>query len=81
MSITFNYLLSMERYPNTVEVHGFHLGTDERVARGIIAEKMRTCRENDWPMVTMALMQNGGVVDTLYRDGKWHSQVEAERDY
>lgn len=72
-----NYVLSMERYPGTSEVcGGLHLGSNERLAREIAEEKMKVCRDNDWPMVTMAIILNGKVFDTLYRDGKWHNAVE-----
>lgn len=74
------YLLSMERHPGTSEVHGFHLGSIERIARQIIEEKMQTCRENDWPMVTMAIIFNGRIVDVLHRDGKWQSELWEDAD-
>lgn len=73
------FTLSIEQYPGKAVEHGFHLGTIERVAREICEDKMRTCRENGWPMVTMALIRNGKVFDVLHRDGKWqnlHLQVD-----
>ena len=70
------YILSLEREPGVTVFHGFHLGTIERLARQICEEKMRTCRENDLPMLTMGLMQDGKLVDTLYRSGVWHSDAE-----
>jgi hypothetical protein len=67
------YTMSIETKPGETYQHGFHLGTIERTAREIVQDKMRTCRENDWPAVTMGLLWDGKLVDTLYRDGTWHS--------
>jgi hypothetical protein len=67
------FTLSLEATAGKSEQHGFHLGTIERTAREIVEGKMRCCRENDWPMVTMALIRDGKIFDVLYRDGKWHN--------
>jgi hypothetical protein len=74
------FVLSMERYPGKAEVHGFHFGSIERIARELVEEKMRTCRENDWPMVTMALLRDGKIFDVLHRDGQWQSQLAVDPD-
>jgi hypothetical protein len=67
------FILSLEDKPGHSTVHGFHLGTIERIAREIVQDKMRTCRENGWPMITMALIRDGKIFDVLYRDGTWHN--------
>jgi hypothetical protein len=73
------FFLSMERrIGEKPELHGFHLGTAERIARMIVEEKMATCRENGWPMVTMGLLRDGKVFDVIYRDGRWHSQLDVD---
>ena len=73
------FFLSMERrIGEKPELHGFHLGTNERIARSIVNEKMATCRENGWPMVTMGLLRDGKVFDICYRNGKWHSQLDVD---
>jgi plasmid replication initiation protein len=69
------FTLSIEETNGESRQHGFHLGTIERIAREIVEDKMRVCRENDWPAVTMALVQDGKIFDVLYRDGKWHSRL------
>ena len=69
------YVLSIEDRPGHSYDHGFHLGTVESVAREIAEDKMRCCRENQWPMVSLGLKWEGKLVDTLYRDGTWHSQL------
>jgi hypothetical protein len=70
------FTLSIEETSGKSRQHGFHLGTIERIARQIVEEKMRTCRENDWPALTMALIQDGKIFDVLYRDGKWHNSLD-----
>jgi hypothetical protein len=73
------FFLSMERrIGEKPELHGFHLGTVERIARTIVEEKMQCCRENGWPMITMGLLRDGKVRDVLYRCGKWHSQLDVD---
>lgn len=69
------FILSLEDKPGHSTQHGFHLGTIECIARQITEEKMQTCRDNNWPMVTMALIRDGKIFDVLYRDGKWHSDI------
>jgi hypothetical protein len=71
-----NFILSLEREPGKTEYAGMPLGENEVLAREICEERMRTCRENDWPMLTMGLMYGGKLVDTLYRSGVWHSDAE-----
>jgi len=71
------FILSIEETNGTSYQHGFHLGSIEHIARKIVEDKMRCCRENDWPAVTMALIQDGKIFDVLYRDGKWHSNLDA----
>jgi hypothetical protein len=72
------FILSIEETPGKSRQHGFHLGTIERIAREIVQDKMRVCRENDWPVVTMALIEDGKIFDVLYRDGTWHNSSNAD---
>ena len=73
------FFLSMERrIGEKPELHGFHLGTVEKIARTIVEEKMQCCCENGWPMITMGLLRDGKVFDVIYRDGRWHSQLDVD---
>ena len=67
------FTLSIEETEFKSRQHGLHLGTDERVARTIVQEKMSAFVAYDRPVVTMALMRDGKIVDVLYPDGRWHS--------
>ena len=73
-----NFILSLEREPGKTE-YGMPLGEDEAFARELCEERMRIFRENDKPMVTMGLMQDGKLVDTLHRDGKWQSELVEQK--
>ena len=75
------FILSMERSIGEMpEKHGFHLGNTEWIARRIVEEKMQTCVENGWPMVTMALFRDGKIFDVLHRDGQWQSQLAVDTE-
>jgi hypothetical protein len=68
------FTLSIEKTAGKAEQYGFHLGTNERLARQIIAEKMATYCRSELPVVSMALMLKGKIVDVLYPNGEWHEQ-------
>jgi len=67
------FVLSIEPCNGPVYQHGYHLGTDEKVARWFAAEMYR--RVNDARgCYTTALIRNGQLVDTF--DGRdWHSEI------
>jgi hypothetical protein len=67
------FTLSIEETAGKCRQHGFHLGTDEKLARQIVMEKLAAYRTNALPVVTMALMRKGKIVDVLYADGTWHN--------
>lgn len=68
------FVLSIESTPGQSEQYGFHLGTDDRLARQIVEEKFRWRVHNNVPVVTMALKRNGKIFDVYYGDG-WQSDV------
>ena len=66
--MTAIYTLSIETAPGQSKQHGFHLGTDEVLARQI-AEGIFKCRvENGYPVVTVALKREGKLIDVYYGD-------------
>jgi hypothetical protein len=67
------FTLSIEETEGKSRQHGFHLGTDERVARIIVQDKMAAFIDYGMPIVTMALMRDGRIVDVLYPDLTWQS--------
>jgi hypothetical protein len=67
------FTLSIEETEGKSRQHGFHLGTDERVARLIVQDRMQACINYDRPVVTMALKRDGRIVDVLYPDLQWSS--------
>ena len=66
------FCLSIETAPGKSEQYGFHLGTDEKLARQIAEEKFTLRVANGLPVVTVALMRNRKIVDVF--DGKWFNQ-------
>jgi hypothetical protein len=66
------FTLSIEQ-PLSTDQYGYHLGTDEKLARQIILEKMQARIKYNMPVISMALMRDRKIVDVLYRDCKWHS--------
>ena len=67
------YVLSIETTPGVSHRHGFHLGTDLSVAMGIVEDKFAAMTEWGQPVVTMALLQGGKLVDVYYGGGSWSS--------
>jgi len=67
------FTLSIEETAGKSRQHGFHLGTDERLARILIQEKMQAFINYGMPVVSMALKRGGKIVDVLYSDLEWSS--------
>jgi hypothetical protein len=70
--MTQPYILSIETEPGKSHQHGFHLGTDLRVARQIAEETFHARAKLNMPVVTVALIRGAKLVDTYYGNG-WHS--------
>lgn len=68
------FILSIETEPGKSVQHGFHLGTDLRLAMQIAAERFHARVSNNQPVITVALMRDGKMVDCYYGD-KWHSET------
>ena len=64
------FLLSLEMLDGTVRRHGFHLGTDEGVARRIVEEAWSARRD----LRSLALLRDGRLFDVF--DGSWSSDQE-----
>lgn len=74
---TSPFCLSIETESGVSHQYGFHLGTDERLAREIVEEKFRARVRAGLPVVTMALMRDRRMVD-CYLGDRWSSEtVEA----
>lgn len=68
------FCLSIESEHGKSRQHGFHLGTQEPLARKIAQEMFHARVKNAMPIVTVALMIDGKLYDTYYGD-KWHSEL------
>lgn len=68
------FVLSIETESGKSEQYGFHLGTDERLARQIAEEKFHARVRFGLPVVTVALIRGAKLVDTFYGD-RWHSAI------
>jgi hypothetical protein len=66
------FILSIETEAGKSHVHGFHLGTDEHLARQIAEEKFHARVQYGLPVVTVALVRNGKMVDCY--GGEWFAQ-------
>jgi hypothetical protein len=66
---TSPFVLSIETTSGQSIQHGFHLGTDERLAREIAAEKFHARVRHGLPVVTVALLRDRKLVDVY--DGTW----------
>lgn len=69
MTQVHTFTLSIEDVAGHSFQYGFHLGTDERLARKIAEEKFNARVANNMPVVTIALMRAGKMVDCF--DGQW----------
>jgi len=73
------YCLSIEPTEGASFQHGFHLGTDLRLAMQIAAEKFHSRNAHGMPTRTVALMQSGKLVDCF--DGRtWSSEYDLCED-
>jgi hypothetical protein len=75
------FILSIEETEGKSRQHGYHLGTDEPLARQIVEEKMRYFVEHNLPIISMALIKDCKTVDTLYSDGVWYNDGWWGGDY
>jgi hypothetical protein len=55
---------------------GFHLGTDERLARRIVEERFHGRVAHGLPVVTIALFYGRKMVDVY--DGRWSSELGSD---
>ncbi len=65
------YEMSIEERPGVVRRSGYHLGTDERLARQIIEERFHGRIAYGLPTMTIALMKGKKMVDCFC--GFWTS--------
>jgi hypothetical protein len=65
------FIMSIETTEGNSHRHGFHLGTDERLARQLIEERFAARVANAMPTVTIALMRDEKLVDVF--DGRWYN--------
>ena len=63
------FVLSIEDFAGHSFQHGFHLGTDEKLARQIAEEKFHARVANNMPVVTVALFLGNKMFDCF--DGRW----------
>jgi hypothetical protein len=68
------FTMSIEFAPLQSRQHGFHLGTDEKLARQIVTEKYAAMLKTEQPVVTIALMRNGHIVD-VWDGSQWSSDI------
>ena len=71
------YCLSIEPTEGATFQHGFHLGTDLRLAKQIAEEKFRARNSHNMPTRTVALIQKGKLVD-CYDGRSWSSELTWE---
>jgi hypothetical protein len=77
--MTTPFTLSIEDVYGHSFQYGYHLGTDEALARTIAAEKFHARVQNGFPVVTVALMRDGKMVDCY--DGRWANDYDAGDDW
>jgi hypothetical protein len=68
------FTLSIEPVEGAVFVHGFHLGTIEKVARDCAADIFANRNNYGSPTRTVALIRDGKLFDVF--DGTWSSQQD-----
>jgi hypothetical protein len=71
MSNADQLLLSIEPVDGDVYIHGFNLGTDVAVARGVASAMFASRNSTGTPTRTVALLLRGHVIDCY--DGMWAS--------
>lgn len=68
------YLASVETDAGTY-IHGFHLGTDERVARQCVVDVFRRIPKQGTRVVTVALLDGARNIVDVYTGDKWSSEM------
>lgn len=66
------YTMSIEAEPMKGKQHGFHLGTQEAIARQMVEEKFHGRVKAGIPTITIALIYKNRIVDVY--DGMWSSE-------
>ena len=66
------FCLSIETAPGVAHQHGYHLGTDEKLARQIAEETYAARVKHGLPVVTVALMRDRKMVACY--GGQWFDQ-------
>lgn len=75
--MTSPFTMSIEESFGNSKQYGFHLGTDEKLARTIVEDKFKARVSHHMPTVTIALILDKKIVDVFYGD-KWASEFEME---
>lgn len=78
MSVS-TFCLSIETAPGQSHQYGYHLGTIEAIARQCVVDRFAAHVRHGLPVVTMALMRDGRIVD-VFHGSKWDSDYAAELD-
>lgn len=71
------FTMSIEEVAGKGKQHGFHLGTDEKLARTIVQDKFKARSMFNMPTITIALIRDNKIVDVFYGD-KWASEFAIE---
>lgn len=69
--MTTPFCASIETTEGVSHQHGFHLGTDEHLARELCESLFRERITSNRPVRTIGLMRDGKLVDCFYGD-RWH---------
>ncbi len=73
---TPTFCLSIEPVDGATFQHGFHLGTDLKLAKQIAEEKFNARNKHGMPTRTVALILSGKIVDVF--DGRWASDWDED---
>ena len=68
------FTMSIEDKEGHSYQHGFHLGSQEALARSLVQSQFHDRRKARLPTVTIALMREGKIIDVFYGD-KWQSEL------
>lgn len=66
------FVLSIEDVAGHSFQHGYHFGTDEKLARQLAEEKFHARVKCGMPVVTVALLRGNKFIDCF--DGVWQSE-------
>jgi hypothetical protein len=69
--MTTPFTMSIEYAPGESKQHGFNIGTDEALARTIVADLFHARVRAGLPVIAVALMRDGKLVDCY--DNVWAS--------